>query len=236
MNGLGEILFGPLGNSLSIIALGLKILGALIMCCALPLLGRRSEVGWWLAIGSFSMFLLAGTFAVPLDFLSSAVLVTLYVAGSWAPPLVGIAVCFYGLLAFRKAPATTLLTREILLRRFQATDIVGPAIIALIFAGATLIPALVLNFSMSAANLSLPLTAMFVGGAVQGLLPAGLVGLAHGSRWAWFLIAGAALVSIAGTTMAAQGSVLIFLYLAQAVLAVYAWGRWGGLTEQPARP
>ncbi|WP_104086376.1 nicotinamide mononucleotide transporter [Arthrobacter sp. GMC3] len=235
MNGLGEILFGPVGSSLSIVALGLKILGALIMCAALALLARRSELGWWLAIGSFAMSLLAGTFAVPVDFLSSAAIVTLYIVGSWIPPLVGAAVSVYGLLWFRKAPETQPLTRDVSLRRFTPDTLVPPLLVAVIFAAANLIPVLILNASGSGPNLQIPLTPMFVSGFLGGFLAAGLLGLANRSRWAWFLIAAAALVSIAGTTLAAQGSVLIFIYLAQAVLAVYGWGRWGGIPERSTR-
>ncbi|WP_154606182.1 MULTISPECIES: hypothetical protein [Arthrobacter] len=229
MDGLVEILFGPLGNSFTIVALALKILGALIMSFALALLGRRNEVGWWLAIASFAMFLLAGTFVVPLDFISSAAVVTFYIVGSWIPPILGIAVSLYGLLWFRKAPTVQPLIRDISLRRFSPTDLATPLLIALILGAANLIPVLVLNSSGSGSTLSIPLTPMFVSGFLHGLLAAGLLGLALRSRWAWFLIAAAAVAAVGATTLAAQGSVLIFIYLTQVALAVYGWGRWGGL-------
>ncbi|PYI67913.1 hypothetical protein CVV68_08620 [Arthrobacter livingstonensis] len=239
MDGIGDILFGPIYSAPQALSLGLRILGVLIMCAALVFLGRRSELGWWLVIASFAMSLLSGMLSLPFGFLSSPLGVVLYIVGSWIPLLVGAAVAWYGLLCFRRAAVAGPMVRDLYLRNFHATDAAAPLVVAVVFAAAGLIPAMVLNSGSPGAygsgpGLSIPLAPLFLSGFLQGFLPAGLVGLAHRSRWAWLLIAASAVFAMAGIALSARGSVLIFLFMAQAALALYGFVAWGRLRRDSA--
>lgn len=240
MDGLGDILFGPLGSPAQATYLLLRILGELILCLGLVFIARRSEVGWLLAAASFAMTILAGLFNLPFSFLPSGTYLVLYLASSWIPPVLGLAACIYGLAWFRRAPDSGAMVRDISLRSFRATDLVVPLSVAVVYAAAAVLPMVILGSAMpgmthtpgaygSSLTFSFPLGPLFLAGLLQGLLVSALLGLAQRSRWAWLLIVPAAIAALVGITLTAQGAVLIFIYLAQAALAVYGWGRWGGL-------
>lgn len=240
MDGLGDILFGPLGSATQATYLLLRILSELILCFGLVFIARRSDVGWLLAAASFAMAMVSGLFNLPFSFLPSGSYLALYLASSLVPPLVGLTACIYGLAWFRRAPASDALVRDISLRPFRGPNLVAPLAVAVVYAAASVLPAVILGAAIagpamapgaygSSLQLSFPLGQIFLGGLLRGLLIAALVGLAQRSRWAWLLIVPAAVVALVDTALTAQGSVLIFIYLAQAVLAVYGWGRWGTL-------
>ena len=107
------------------------------------------------------------------------------------------------LLSFQKYPLTAARLRGITLRRFRGSDLLAPLAVAVIFAVATMLP--FLSWHASSTLILGPgtdLMAFFVSAVLLGLLPAGLLGLAHRSRWAWFLIVISTLVSIVGAVLA----------------------------------
>ncbi|MGO2540627.1 MAG: hypothetical protein ACTH8J_05730 [Specibacter sp.] len=231
MDGMGELLFGRVDGGLGVAVVALRIAGVLLMCAALVLLGRRHELGWWLAAGAFLMPGLANIAQFPATIISSPMALALYAIGIAVPLVLTIGVAFYGLLSFQKLPLSAPMTRAVTPQPFRFTDIVAPLVVALACAAASMIAviSLYLNFSGPLTLSRLPLGALMVSGFFYGLLPAGLLGLAHRSRWAWFLVVAGSAFAILGTAASAQGSVLIFLYLAQGALAIYGWGRWAGL-------
>ncbi|ALE07191.1 hypothetical protein AL755_19760 [Arthrobacter sp. ERGS1:01] len=246
MDGLGDILFGPIGSAAQATYLLLRILGGLILCFGLVFIARRSDLGWLLAAASFALTILSGLFNLPFIFLPSGTYLALYMVGSWIPPLLGLAACIYGLAWFRRAPASDALVRDISRRPFHGADLVAPLAVAVVYAAATMLPVLIVGAAMpglsatpgaygSSLSVSFPLGQVFLGGLMEGLLVAALVGLAQRSRWAWLLMVPAAIAALIGTALTAQGSVLIFLYLAQGALALYGWSRWGALRADPQR-
>lgn len=231
MDGMGDLLFGRVDGGLDMVVVALRIAGVLLMCAALVLLGRRHELGWWLAAGAFLMPGLADIAQFPGTGISSPMALFSYVIGNAVPVLLTIGVAFYGLLSFQKFPLSAPLTRAITVQPFRAVDIAAPLVVALACGAASMIAviSLYLNFSGPLTLSRMPLGALMMSGFFYGLLPAGLLGLADRSRWAWFLVVAASAFAIWGTVASAQGSVLIFLHLAQGALAVYGWGRWAGL-------
>lgn len=237
MDVLGELLFGRLRDSTAVILAALRILGVLLMCAALWLLGRRNEVGWWLATGAFLLPGLAELF-IPRGYSTSSLPVLMvHVAGNVLVLVLTAGVGVYGLLSFRKLPLTAPSTRAITLPKFRASHILAPLILAIVYAAASLLMIGALFMARTPSS-PFPVGTLLLSGVITGLLPAGLLALAHRSHWAWFLIVAASLISIVGTTATAQGSVLIFLYLLQAVLAVYGWARWGAIPSRavPSSP
>lgn len=233
-----EILFGPVIDPPHAFSLAFRILGVLIMCAGLALLARRNEVGWWLAIASFGLEIPAAFFQISANIPVSPGSLLLYLAASWIAPLVGAGAALYGLAWFRRAAMARPLVRDVALRQFRPANIVAPLLVALVFAVAVLLPPLALSFSLAgSAGLSrFPIRTVLASGFLLGLLPGGLVGLAARSRWAWLLIAVSSVVSIGGVALAAQGSVLVFLYMAQAALAVFGFMGWSRLRRDAQLP
>lgn len=233
-----DILFGPVIDASHAFSLAFRILGVLIMCAGLALLGRRNEVGWWLAVGSFALEIPASFFQVSANIPVSSGSLLPYLAASWIAPLVGVGAALYGLAWFRKAPAAGPLARDIALRQFRPVDVAAPLLVALVFALAYLLPPLTLSLGLAGSDgLSrFPIVPVLVTGFLIGLLPGGMVGLAARSRWAWLFVAASSVVSLGGVALAAQGSVLIFLFMAQAALAVFGFVGWGRLRRDAQVP
>ncbi|NVM93460.1 hypothetical protein [Arthrobacter wenxiniae] len=229
-----DILFGHLTTPSQGFSLAFRILGVVIMCAGMALLGRRNEVGWWLAVGSFALQIPAAFFQISASVPVSPAGLLLYLAASWIAPLVGVGAALYGLAWFRKAPLARPLVRDVALRRFRPADVVAPLAVAVVFAVAYLLPPLALSFGLGGSGGldRFPVVPVLAAGLLTGLLPAGLAGLAVRSRWAWLPIAGSSVASLGGVALAAQGSVLIFLFMAQAALAVFGFRGWGSLRRE----
>lgn len=238
MDGMSELLFGRMVGPFEPVVVAMSVVGTLAMCGALVFLARRRELGWWLVAGSF---LLSGLSRLLNQLATGAPTpqsLILFAVGAVIPMVLGIGLGIYGLLSFQKFPLTAPSTRGITLRRFSASTVLAPLAMAVVFTLASLIPVVSLRAAYGEGmQLSLGLLLVsLISGFLLGLLPAGLLGLAHRSRWAWFLTAVSALASIGATVLTAGGSVLIFLFFATAVLAFFGWGRWGSIPEQkPAR-
>ncbi|NVN00148.1 hypothetical protein [Arthrobacter sp. SDTb3-6] len=233
-----DILFGQVTDPSQAFSLAFRLLGTLIMCTGLALLVRRVEVGWWLAVGSFALEIPAAFFTISLGLPLSSGSLLPYVAASWIAPLVGVGAALYGLAWFRKAPLSGPLVRDLALRRFRPADLAAPVLVAVVFAAASLLPALALYGSLAGpGGLSrFPTATVLASGFLTGLLPAGLVGLAARSRWSWLPIAASSVASLGGTALSAQGSVLIFLFMAQAAVAVFGFVAWGRLRSEALVP
>ncbi len=231
MDGFGDLLFGPIFSAPQAVSLAFRIVGVVIMCTALVFLARRHEVGWWLAIASFALGLPAAFFQLSTGFPVSPGSLMLYSLLSWLAPLVGVGAGIYGLAAFRKTPMDGPMVRDISLRPFRPAGAAGPLLVAVAFAVAYLLPLLVLSMGLGGSGgwVRFPFGAVLSSGFLSGLLAGGLVGLAGRSRWAWLLAAVSSVVSLGGVALAAQGSVLVFLFMAQAALAVYGYLGWGRL-------
>ena len=234
MDGMSELLFGHMNGPFDAVVVAMSVVATLAMCGALVFLARRHELGWWLVAGSF---LLSGLSTL-LNLLTTGAptpqSLILFAVGAVIPMVLGVGLGIYGLLSFQKFPLTARSTRGITLHRFSAAAVLAPLAIAVVFALASLIPVVSLRAAYGEAvqlSLGLLLTSL-ISGFLLGLLPAGLLGLAHRGRWAWFLIAVSALVNIGATVLTATGSVLIFLFFAMAVLAFFGWGRWGSIPEK----
>lgn len=235
MDGMSDLLFGRLDGGFSVVVVVARLLATAMVCAALVLLARRNQVGWWLLVGSV---LPSGTTAL-IGLLNSAggslgaVAVSMLSMTIWLLLTLGVGV--YGFLSFQKFPPVTSSVRDITLRRFTGPDLVLPLLVALVYAiGSILATATIFRgFTGDSPPVTLILT-LGATGFMLGLLPAGFAGLAQRSRWAWFLIAVASIVDILGATLAANGSAIIFLLLAQTALALYGWGKWRGMPEEPA--
>lgn len=234
MDGMSELLFGRVDGALEATVVAMSLAGTLLMCVALAFLARRHELGWWFVSGSY---LLAGPAALlgsPTLGMATPLTLVLYAAAAAIPLALGIGLGIYGLLSFRKFPLTDPKTRGITLRRFTPTALLAPLAVAAVFALASLIPLLSLyatygrHLQLGLGIVLTPLISSFL----IGLLPAGLLGLAHRGRWAWFLIVVSALVSIVDAVLSAGGSVRMFLLIATIALAVYGWGQWKSLPAE----
>lgn len=232
MYGIAELLFGRITGPLDVAALASTLLGVLLMCAALLLLARRNEAGWWLAGASF----LLGGFVQMLDLpgfaSSSPAGILTFAAGVIIPLVVSVGAAGYGLLQFRRLPRESLSARAVVLRRFNGVDVLLPVAVALVCAVASILVVLAFFAGFSAPLARLPWAALLVPAFLAALLPGALVGLAHRSRWAWLLVVVASASSVYSATMSARGSVLIFLFVAQAVVAVMGWQRWGTLPAE----
>lgn len=232
-----ELLFGRISSGLDLGIIALSILGSLALCAALLLLGRRNELGWWLVAGAYLMWGASSVLSFPPRSIDSPLALILFALGIAVPLFLGVGIGVYGLLSFQKYPRDAPLTRAIGLRQFKGTDLVAPLAVAVVFGIAALIPALS-TFATFGLWDQLPpgaVLTVFIWGILGGLLPAGLVGLAHRCRWAWFLLVVPPLVDIYSAVVTAGGSVKIFLSIATIGLAVYGWGRWGGIPAAPVQ-
>ncbi|MDO5754293.1 hypothetical protein [Arthrobacter sp.] len=235
---MSELLFGRMTGPFDTVIVAMSVVGTLAMCGALAFLARRHELGWWLVTGSFLFSGLSTLLSLLTTGAPTPQSLILFAIGALIPMVLGIGLGFYGLLSFQKFPLTAPRTRGITLHRFSASTILAPLAMAAVFALASLIPVVSLRVAYGEGmQLSLGLLLMsLISGFLLGLLPAGLLGLAHRSRWAWLLIAVSALASIGATVLTARGSVLIFLFFAMAVLAFFGWGRWGSIpAKKPSR-
>lgn len=231
-----ELLFGRIDGGPSVIFIAARLIGVLLVCAALFLLGRRGELGWWLAGAGFALPALSGFPGIFGNGIHSPAGLLLSAAGFVIPLLLSLGVAAYGLLLFRKHPLESGMVRAISLRRSGAFEVLSPLLLAVVYGAATMLStvALFINILGADALSRLPLGQMMFSGIAAGLLPAALLGLANRSRWAWFLVVAASALSVLGTVIQAAGSVLIFLYLAQAALALYGWSRWGAIPVQGA--
>ncbi|AIY01933.1 hypothetical protein ART_2334 [Arthrobacter sp. PAMC 25486] len=245
MYGIFELLFGRVDGGLSLAIVVLRILGVLLMCASLFLLGRRNELGWWLAGAAFLLSGFSGVTGIFGNGAPTPASLLLSVAGFVIPLVLSVGVAMYGLLLFRKHPLESGLTRAITLKQPRALDFLSPLLLAVVYGAATMLSmiAIFINILGADALSRFPLGQMMLTGIVAGLLPAALLGLANRSRWAWFLVVAVSALSMAGIVVHAAGSVLIFLYLCQGALALYGWGRWGAIPRQtvsssptPAKP
>ena len=236
MYGIAELLFGRMTGPLGVAALASTLLSVVLMCGALLLLARRNEVGWWLAGASF----LLGGIVQMMDFpgvaVGSPAGLLMFAAGVAIPLLVSLGVAAYGLLSFQKLRRDSPSTRVLQLRPFSGVDLLGPVAVALVCALASMLVVFSFFSGFSAPLARLPWAALLIPAFLAALLPGALVGLAHRSRWAWLLIVVASASSVYSATVSARGSVLIFLFVVQAAVAVFSWQRWGTLpAESPGR-
>ncbi|ALO65842.1 hypothetical protein AS189_04210 [Arthrobacter alpinus] len=226
---IGELLFGRMTGPLDIAATATTILGVLLMCAALFLIGWRNDVGWGLAVAALLLAGIASVLPFPPMLLSSPAAIMLFGAGAAIATAVGVGAAVYALLLFRKLPLSAPMTRAVVLRAFRAPDVVAPVAVAVVYSLASLLTVAAIFTGLHAPLSKAPWLTFFVTGVLAGMVPAALVGLANRSRWAWFLFFVAAIAAIYGTVMSAQGSVLIFLYVVQAGLAIAGWQRWGSI-------
>ncbi|MFB9164222.1 hypothetical protein [Arthrobacter psychrochitiniphilus] len=232
MDGMSDLLFCRTSGTLSVIVVSLNVLSVAVMCAALALLGRRNQLGWWLVAAGF----ICASAAALINNVSSAggstVVLALTLISLVITLVLTAGVGVYGLLMFQKFPPANSMIRDFTLRRFATSDLLFPLLVAILYTGVSLLATLsiFLRFSASTPPVGV-LGILALNGFLFGLLPAGLLGLAQRSRWGWFLIAAASLTGIVGTTLSAGGSVLIFLFLAQGLLALYGWGRWGSIPK-----
>lgn len=226
---IGELLFGRMTGPLDIAATAATILGALLLCAALFLIGRRNDVGWGLAVAALLLAGIASVLPFPPMLLSSSAAIILFGAGAAIATAIGVGTAVYALLLFRKLPLSAPMTRAVVLRAFRAPDVVAPVAVAVLYSLASLVSVAAIFTGLHAPLSKAPWLTFFVTGVLAGMVPAALVGLANRSRWAWFLFFVAAIAAVYGTVMSAQGSVLIFLYVVQAGLAIAGWQRWGSI-------
>lgn len=234
MDSLSDLLFGRVDGALEAAVVALALAGTLMMCVALALLARRHELGWWLAAGSYLLSGVAQLLNPPTLGMTTPMTLVLYAVAAAIPMVLGIGLGIYGLLSFQKFPLTAPLTRGITLRRFTPTALLAPLAVAAVFAVASLIPLLSL-YATYGSRLQLgfgPVLIPLISSFLIGLLPGGLLGLAHRGRWAWFLIVVSALVSLGDAVLSAGGSVRMFLLIATIALAVYGWGQWKSLPAE----
>lgn len=226
-----ELLFGRMNGPFDVATIAFTVLGALLLCVALLLIGRRHDVGWMLAVAAVLLPGVASAFTYLPVLLNSSAALLLFVAGAALTAVIAGGAAVYALLLFRKLPLSTPMTRTVVPRLFSGTDVVAPAAVAVVYTLASLLVVAAIFTGLHAPLSSVPWLAVLFNGLHAGLAPAALVGLAHRSRWVWFLFVVAAIAAIYSTVMSAQGSVLIFLYVAQAGLAIAGWQRWGTLTN-----
>ncbi|WP_133159173.1 hypothetical protein [Arthrobacter glacialis] len=227
MYGIGELLFGRMNGPLDVASMALTILGALLICASLGLLARRSDTGWWLAGAAFLLQGLAQLMNFPGLLAASTTGLLMFAAGVAIPLAVAVGSAAYGFLSFQKLPQASRRLRTFALRPFSGVDLLAPAAVALVYALGSMLVVASIFAGFSAPLARIPWASLLLTGFLMGLLPAALVGLAHRSRWAWLLVIVASVASVYSTTMLAQGSVLIFLFVAQAALAFLGWQRWG---------
>lgn len=234
MYGIGELLFGRMAGPLDVAAVAVAILAALLICASLAQLARRSDTGWWLAGAAFLLAALAQLMNFPGLLAASPAGLLMFAAGVAIPLAVAAGSAAYGFLSFQKLPQESPRLRTVVLRPFSVGDLLAPAAVALIYALGSMLVVASIFAGFSAPLSRIPWAPLLLTGFLMGLLPAALVGLAHRSRWAWLLVIVASVASVYSTTMQAQGSVLIFLFVAQAALAFLGWQRWGTLpTDNP---
>lgn len=235
---MSELLFGRVDGVLEATVMALSLLGILLMCVALAFLARRHELGWWLVSGSYLLTGVAKLLDPPTLGMTTPMTLVLYAVAAAIPLVLGIGLGIYGLLSFQKFPLTAPMTRGITLHRFTPTALLAPLAVAAVFAAASLIPLLSLYGAYGRHQQlgSGPALAPLITSLLIGLLPAGLLGLAHRGRWAWFLIVISALASIGSAVLSAGGSVRMFLLIATIALAVYGWGQWKSLPAEKFSP
>lgn len=213
MDQLFQSLFNqPLGTDTATIV-ALDALGVLLTGIALLLLARRNDLGWWFQI----LAVFAGPLVIALQFGFDGLFK--------AVPYLLVPV--YGLWRFSKYRMRGKFARRVEVRPFTASALVWGFVLTLLIAFASAIPTIFSGLDLAGIQASFWLTLGFA-----ALVPAGLVGIANGLRWAWLVVAASAVAQVA----VYFGNQPAFATLAVLVLqfgaSLFGWWSWRQLPAE----
>lgn len=213
MDQLFQSLFNqPLGTDTATIV-ALDALGVLLTGIALLLLARRNDLGWWFQI----LAVFAGPLVIALQFGFDGLFK--------AVPYLLVPV--YGLWRFSKYRMRGKFARLVEVRPFTASALVWGFVLTVLIAFASAIPTIFSGLDLASIQASFWLTLGFA-----ALVPAGLVGIANGLRWAWLVVAASAVAQVA----VYFGNQPAFATLAVLVLqfgaSLFGWWSWRQLPAE----
>lgn len=213
MDQLFQSLFNqPLGTGTATIV-ALDALGVLLTGIALLLLARRNDLGWWFQI----LAVFAGPLVIALQFGFDG----LYKAVPY------LLVPIYGLWRFSKYRMRGKFARLVEVRPFTASALVWGFVLTVLIAFASAVPTIFSSLDLASIQASYWLTLGFA-----ALVPAGLVGIANGLRWAWLVVAVSAVAQVA----VYFGNQPAFATLAVLVLqfgaSLFGWWSWRQLPAE----
>lgn len=226
MDQLFQSLFNqPLGTDTATIV-ALDALSVLLTGLALLVLARRNDLGWWIQI----LAVFAGPLVIALQFGFDG----LFKAVPY------LLVPIFGLWRFSKYRLRGKFGRAVEVKPFSASSLVWGFVITVLIAFASALPTLFSRMDLASVPANFWMTLVFA-----ALVPAGLVGVANGLRWAWLAIAVSAVAQVA----VYFGNQPAFATLAVLVLqfgaSVFGWWSWRQLpaeaiqddaTEYPPSP
>ncbi|WP_372697121.1 nicotinamide mononucleotide transporter [Arthrobacter sp. JSM 101049] len=213
MDQLFQSLFNqPLGTDTATIV-ALDALGVLLTGIALLLLARRNDLGWWFQV----LAVFAGPLVIALQFGFDGMFK--------AVPYLLVPV--YGLWRFSKYRMRGKFARLVEVQPFTASALVWGFVLTVLIAFASAVPTIFSGLDLASIQASFWLTLAFA-----ALVPAGLVGIANGLRWAWLVVAASAVAQIA----VYFGNQPAFATLAVLVLqfgtSLFGWWSWRQLPAE----
>jgi hypothetical protein len=208
-------LFGQLPGTDTGTQVLLHAVGSLLTGVALLLLARRNDLGWWAQI----LAVFAGPLVIALRFGYEGLVAAL--------PLMGAA--GYGLWRFSRYPLVGKFGRDVEVRGFSVGSLAWGVVLVGLFTALKLGPMLSTGFIFSAGT-----SAIWMALALESVVVAGLVGVAHGLRWAWLAIAAAAVGYIAVLFGNQPALATLGLLVFQFGTALFGWWSWRQLPADVA--
>lgn len=213
MDQLFQSLFNqPLGTDTATIV-ALDALSVLLTGVALLLLARRNDLGWWFQI----LAVFAGPLVIALQFGFDGLFK--------AVPYLLVPV--FGLWRFSKYRLRGKFGRIVEVKPFTASSLVWGFVLAILIAFASALPTIVSGLDLGSIG-----TSYWLALAFSAMVPAALVGVANGLRWAWLAIAASAVAQV----VIYFGNQPAFATLAVLVLqfgaSLFGWWSWRQLPAE----
>ncbi|MDN5755249.1 MAG: nicotinamide mononucleotide transporter [Arthrobacter sp.] len=213
MDQLFQTLFNQTAGTAEATILALDALGVLLTGIALLLLARRNDLGWWFQI----IAVFAGPMVIALQFG--------YDGFFKAVPY--LLVPIYGLWRFSKYRLQGKFGRAVEVRSFTASSLVWGFVITLLIAFASALPTIFSGQILGSIQISFWLTLVF-----SALVPAGLVGVANGFRWAWLVVAASAVAQVAVYFGNQPAFATLGVLVLQFGASLFGWWAWRQLPAE----
>lgn len=207
MDQLFQTLFDQVAGTDSATILALDALSVLLTGIALLLLARRNDLGWWFQI----LAVFAGPVVIALQFGSDG----------FFKAVPYLLVPIYGLWRFSKYRMRGKFVRLVEVKAFTASSLVWGFVIALLITFASAVPMIFSGLALGTIQASFWLTLAF-----SALVPAGLVGVANGFRWAWLVVSVSAVTQVAVYFGNQPALATLAVLVLQFGASLFGWWSW----------
>jgi hypothetical protein len=205
-------LFNQAPGTASATMVALDALGLLLTGVALLVLARRNDLGWWVQL----LAAFAGPMIIALQFGQEGLFKAIPV----------LAVGIFGLWRFSKYPLVGKFHRSVQVRGFSAGSLVWGFILVVLLTALTAAPS-----ANGLAVASIPVS-FWLAFAFYSIVPAALVGIANGFRWAWLAIPVAAAGQIAVFFGNNPGLATLAALVLQVGAGIFGWWSWRQLPAE----